>query len=180
MNKKELIGFISRYLIALLLGLFGINLIYLIFNPLTSYPALWILKPFYPLLRLEDNSLILNIKSVAAIIPACIAGAAYYLLIALNLATPMNIKTRTKSLSFLILSFLFLNIIRFAIFTGLFFEGYKYFDMAHEAVWYFGSTILVVILWFANVALFKIKGIPACTDLKNLLKDINHKRKTRR
>lgn len=177
MNKKRLLGLISRYTIALIIGLFGINLIYVIFNPLTSYPALWILRLFYPLLRLEENILILNINAIISIIPACIAGAAYYLLLILNLAAPMNFKIRVKSLLFLLSSFLLLNIIRFVIFAALFFEGYKYFDAAHQVIWYFGSTILVVIIWFANVKIFRIKSVPAYTDIKSLSRDASTSKK---
>ncbi len=173
MNKKEIIDLVLRYSVIVLIGLFCIDIIYVIFTPLTIYPASFILKLFYPSLGFENSILSFNGYSII-IIPACIAGAAYYLLLILNLATPMKLKTRIKSLSFLIIFFLLLNIIRLVIFALLFLAGYEYFDIAHKAIWYFGSTILVVFLWFVNIAIFKIRQIPAYADLKNLSKDIKH------
>jgi hypothetical protein len=48
----------------------------------------------------------------AEIINACIAGAAYYFLLILNLSTPMEISKRIKSLVFMFLTFLIINILR--------------------------------------------------------------------
>ena len=178
MNSRELFYLFIRYLIIVLVGLFGINLIYTVFTPLTIYPSLWILKLFYNL-NMENNTLILGRYSIN-IISACIAGAAYYLLLILNLSTPMKTKTRVNSLVFSVIFFLAFNIIRLVIFASLFFAGYSYFDLAHKAVWYLGSTIFVVALWFLNVSLFKIKSVPAYTDLKNLFGNIRYKRKRKK
>jgi len=167
MNNKELFNLFLRYAVLMLIGLFGINLIYFIFTPIIIYPAFWILKLFYADIVLESKTLLLNSQSIN-IIPACIAGSAYYLLLVLNLATQMRIKTRIKSIIFLFLSFSALNIIRLSVFAALFFASCSYFDLAHKAVWYFGSTLFVVALWFVNVYLFKIKAIPVYTDFKNL------------
>jgi hypothetical protein len=82
----------------------------------------------------------------------------------------MPLKIRIKSTAFLIFSFLIFNIIRLFVFSALFFGNYPYFSIAHKAAWYFGSTLLVVILWFANRSLFKINAIPAYTDIKTLFK----------
>lgn len=166
MNSRELINLAARYFFIIFIGLFGINAIYLFFTPLTIYPSFWILALFYPL-SLEGNSFVFG-SAIINIIPACIAGAAYYLLFILNFATPIPPKQRLASLLFLISSFLALNIIRLVVFTSLFLNGFAYFDLAHKFVWYAGSTILVVAIWFANVRLFNIKAIPAWTDLKNL------------
>lgn len=167
--RRELSYLFLRYMLITLIGLIGINTIYLIFTPLTVYPVLGILKFFYSSITLENNTFVLG-DYIINIIPACIAGAAYYLLIILNLATPMQAKNRTKSLVFILLSFLVLNITRLLFFSALFFAGYRYFDIAHKIVWFLGSTLLVVIIWFVNITLFKIKAIPAYTDLKNLVK----------
>jgi exosortase/archaeosortase family protein len=157
----------------------GISWIYLIFTPLTIYPLFAILSLFYPQISLQGATLVLNDITAISLVPACIAGAAYYLLLVINFATPMAFKTRIKSISFLILSFLFLNIIRLVIFIALFINGYQYFDIAHKLTWYFGSTLLVVLLWFVNVCFFKIKAIPAYSDIISLLKESQKKYKTK-
>jgi exosortase/archaeosortase len=167
MNNKELSGLIFRYLIVVLIGLFGISLLYAIFTPLVVYPSFWILRLFFTGITLQQSTFVLGSSSIN-IIPACIAGAAYYLLLILNLSSPMPKKTRANSLIFLLSALSALNILRLVVFSSLFFSGFSYFDIAHKAVWYFGSTILVVGLWFVNVRLFNIKSIPAYTDLTNL------------
>lgn len=167
MNKKEIISIFLRYIILILVALPGMYLFYLIFTPLTIYPVYIILKSFYPSMILQGNSLLIN-SSIISIIPACIAGSAYYLLLILNLATPMKLTLRLKSLSFLFGFFLLFNIIRLTIFIFLYFSNFDYFDIAHKLAWYFGSTLFVIILWFANAIFFNIKKIPAYADLKSL------------
>ncbi len=172
MKKKEALNIIFRYLILILLALPGFYIFYVIFTPLTVYSVYFIIKIIYNsnVTLLKDNVIFLQ-KVLINIIPACIAGSAYYLLLILNLSTPMQIKKRVKSLSFLIISFLILNIARITIFAILFAVGFKYFDLAHKFVWYFGSIALVLILWFVNIRIFKIKDIPVFTDMKKLFKD---------
>jgi exosortase/archaeosortase family protein len=171
MNSKQASGLFVRYLILLVLGL-SISGFYDLFNFLTVYPVTWILMIFSGGTRLFEGNLIFFKGFYAEIISACVAGAAYYLLLILNLSTPMKLQTRIKSVLFLMLTFLVLNIIRIVIFTILLTTGYEYFDLAHKAVWYFGSTILVVLIWFVNVWLFKIKDIPVYSDVKEIWEEI--------
>lgn len=171
MNKKEVLGLIFRYVILVVLAVPNLYLFYAIFTPLTIYPIFWVLNMLYGAELLQGN--IIFFKGVyAEIIPACVAGAAYYLLVALNLTTPMSLEKRAKSLVFIMAGFLVLNIIRILIFAVLLFVGYQYFDIAHTTVWYFGSTILVILLWFGNVWLFKIRKIPVYNDLMGIFSDI--------
>ena len=108
----------------------------------------------------------------ASIVPACIAGAAYYLLLILNLTTPMDKKKRAYSLIFLMLSFLGLNILRIIIFASIFAsKGFELFNFTHVTAWYFGSTVMVVLIWFLNALLFKINNVPIYTDIKMLISD---------
>jgi len=168
MDCKKLIYLFLRYAALILIGIFGIDYIYQIFTPLTAYPVFWILKLFYPV-ALVGNILSLNSLSII-LVPACIAGAAYYLLLILNLSTPMLPKERIKSLLFTFIFFWILNIIRIVMFAFLFVAGFSYFDLAHKVVWYLGSTFLVSAIWFFNVYLFKIKAIPAYTDIMQIYK----------
>lgn len=163
MGFKE-VRMLGRYILLVLLALGNLYLFYIIFTPLTVYPVSWILHQAYGAVLLEGNVLFLNGHYVE-IITACIAGAAYYLLVILNLTTPMNFRKRLVSLAFLLLAFLILNILRIIAFAALLESGSLYFNLAHEAVWYFGSTLLVIFIWFANILIFRIRGIPVYSDV---------------
>jgi len=179
MNNKYLLTIFLRYIILALIALPNLFLFYFIFTPLTYFPALWFLKYFYAenLLWYDVEGSFFVVKTLAGltyyptIIPACVAGAAYYLLTILNLTTPMDFSKRIKSLLFLLGAFLIFNTARIIYFITLIIkDNFNFFDIAHTATWYFGSTILVILLWFINVLIFKIKTIPIFTDLKTLLK----------
>lgn len=174
--KKFNPGFIFlRYAILILIALPNLILFDLIFTPLTVYPVYFILSLFYKTSLFGLNLLVVN-GLVISLIPACIALSAYYFLAVLNLTTPMPIKTRFKSLGFLFGVFLLLNILRIAIFSALAVSDSAYFSTLHELVWYIGSTIFVVLLWFAQVYIFKIKSIPAYSDFLSILKETKKKR----
>lgn len=179
MNNKSLFSLFIRYITLVLIALPNLFLFYFIFTPLTYFPALWFLKTFYleNLLWYDVEGSFFVVKTLAGltyyptIIPACVAGAAYYLLTILNLTTPMKTSTRIKSLIFILGAFLVFNTARITYFITLIIkDNFNFFDIAHSATWYFGSTIFVIILWFANVLIFKIKTIPVYTDLRNLLR----------
>jgi len=171
MEKNEVLSFVVRYLILLILPLGNLVLFYSIFTPATVFPVFLVIEKLYNGILLPGNVIFFK-GYYAEIIPACVAGAAYYFLLILNLTTPMPIKKRLKSLTFLIGTFLFLNVARIIIFAMLIFVGYQYFDLTHSLTWYFGSTALIVLIWFANVRLFKIESIPIYTDFKSLFSDI--------
>jgi len=165
---------LGRYVFLAVLGIFGFSLIYLIFTPLTSYLSFYVIKLVYSEAMLSDNMINIGNNQIQ-LIEACIAGSAYYLLLFLNLTTPIPVKKRIKSLSFLILSFLILNVARIFIFSTLFISGYSFFDLTHKIIWYLGSTIFVIALWFTNVYLFKIQNFPVYSDIKSILNDMPRK-----
>jgi len=179
MELEEAFEIVIRYSILLILAFQSLYLIYLVFTPLTVYPVYFILKAIYNATLLEGN--VIFFKGVyAELITACIAGAAYYFLLILNLTTPMKIKKRIYSILFILASFLAINIIRIAIFAFLLVRGFEYFDITHKIVWYIGSTILVLAIWFVNVYLFRIKEIPIYSDIKNIVKDVKKKKVSRK
>jgi len=94
--------FILRYLFLLILGVFAFDFIYFIFTPLTSLPSFFLISIAYPDAVLNNINIIGVLGDSIVLIEACIAGAAYYFLLILNLTTPMALKTRIKSLFFLI------------------------------------------------------------------------------
>lgn len=180
MDNKEAGFLILRYLLLLPLGIITIliemgRLIDPIFTPLTVQPVYFFLHRLYDAVLLEGNVLFFK-GYYAEIITACVGIAAYYFLLILNLTTPMHPIKRVKSLAFILLTFLILNIIRIVVFGTLMFRGYQYFDITHQLTWYFGSTILVILIWFANVLIFKVSAIPIYTDVKNLSRDIFRKK----
>lgn len=169
-DEKYLFDLFVRYSILIIIALFSFNIFYIIFRPLTVYPVTWILDIF-----LETNlvsSTILILENIAIeFIPACIAGAAYYLLLMLNLSTPkIELKKRIK---FVLLSFgvfLVVNIIRIIILATIALYKSSFFDATHAVFWYSLSTIFVIAIWFYGVKHFKVKAIPFYSDLKFLYK----------
>ena len=158
---------IIRYLILILVAIPGFGYFYYIFLPLTLYPVYFFLGLFYSI-TLSGNVISLGNMPVE-IVGACVAGSAYYFLLILNLAVP-NIKWK-KRLGMVIFSFaifLLINILRIFFLSIMFFSESPSFDIAHKLFWYLGSTLFVILIWFLEVKLFKIKEIPFYSDIKSL------------
>jgi exosortase/archaeosortase family protein len=168
MDTKGAIYLFIRYLILIIFGAFNLWIIYTVFTPLTIYPVFGILKFIDSGTSLLISNVIVFRGVDAQIIPACVAGAAYYLLLILNLTTPLRITKRLGNLAFILITFLALNILRILIFIALAASGSPYFDSAHQLVWNFGSTLMVVALWFLGVYIFKIQSIPIYSDIREL------------
>lgn len=179
MKSGEVVGLITRYLILFIIAIFNIAIFYDIFTPLTVWPTFAVLKHLYSAQLLEGNVIFFK-GYYANILPACVAGAAYYLLLILNLTTPMHIGKRIKSILFLMISFLIINTARIITFAMIVFVGYQYFDLAHMLTWYLGSTLIVVAVWFVNVWIFKIEAIPIYTDTFRIFQDIFHNKDRKR
>jgi exosortase/archaeosortase family protein len=168
MNK--VLSIVIRYSIILLAGLGNIALFYKIFTPLTVYATAAVINLFTRA-TVSANTIITG-SIIINLIPACIAGAAYYLLFILVLATP-DIKPK-KRLQIIILSFaaLFvLNILRILILAAI--TTKPYFGIAHLTLWYVLSTIFVAAVWLTLVKAYRLKSIPVCSDVEYLYKSIN-------
>jgi exosortase/archaeosortase len=167
MNARNALLMLVRYGSILLLSLGNLYLIYAVFTPLTVYPVFAVLKVLYNAQYLVGD--VIYFKGYyAEIIKACVAGAAYYFLILLNLSTPMNALKRVLSLIILLGGFLIINVLRIIIFAKMFSVGYDYFDLVHALTWYIGSTVLVAGLWFATTKLLRIEEIPMYSDITSL------------
>ena len=141
-----------RYII--LLGLvFSLPLIYKLFTPLTAYSVRGLLGLIYAQVNLSNNFIIIGFDTVIELIPACIAGSAYLLLLILNFSVPMVCKKRIYSilLSFIIL--LSLNVTRIFVLSILYQNGSPLFDLTHKLFWYGLSTLFVIGIWFLMVKL---------------------------
>ena len=163
-NKSFVI--LLRYLI--LLGLmFTLPLIYKIFTPLTIYPSVSLLKLFYDV-TINNLLIVINDKTFIQIIPACIAGSAYLLLLMLNLSVPIKLKKRVYLIFISFFTLLILNILRIFILSVLFHHNFIFFDLTHKLFWYFLSTAFVVLIWLFIVKNYSIKEIPVYSDVRYL------------
>ncbi len=177
--KEEYKSLIIRYLLIVLVALPNLYIFYFIFTPLTIYTLYFILNIFSDV-TLTGNFLLFTDFSIE-IIPACVAGSAYYLLFFLNLSIPnISLKKRANMLLFsFLLLLLFANILRILFLILLLFYGAFLFNLTHKLFWYLLSTFFVVLIWFLETKLFKIKEIPIYTDILSLYKKSIFK-KTRR
>jgi len=165
---------VIRYLVLLCL-MFSIGLIYKVFSGLTIYSVVVLLKLFFEEVVVSGKIIIVGL-SVVEIVPACVAGSAYLLLLILNLSVDMDWKKRIKSilLSFAIL--FVLNVLRIVFLTSLYVNDSVFFDFSHKFFWYGLSTFFVVGIWFFVVKMFSIKKVPVYSDVKYFLKKIRTKR----
>ena len=147
-DEKRAAGVIARYILALIIGLGNLYVIYLIFTPLTIYASYYILGNIYSIAT-ADSIFLIN-DTIIEISSACVAGAAYYLLIALNLLTPMNIKKRMKLFAISIPLLFIANILRIVVLSAMAVNGTAFFDITHKIIWYGLSTIFVVGIWLAR------------------------------
>ncbi|MAH49410.1 hypothetical protein CMI37_26545 [Candidatus Pacearchaeota archaeon] len=171
---SQLTGLFIRYVIILVAGLGNLYILYKLLKPLTIH-AVAALMSLFTHISISDN-LIISERVIIEIIPACVAGSAYYLLLILVLATPkINLSKRIKILAFTFLALFILNIARIIILAST--TSSTYFHATHLIFWYFISTIFVAGIWIASVRLFKIKSTPIYDDLKFLYKLIKSKKK---
>ncbi len=169
-KKGVFLDIILRYLVLVLIALPGLFIFYFIFTPLTIYPVYFLLGLFFDVIILSKINILVNNIPIE-LISACIAGAAYYLLLVLNLSTPkIKLKKRVYAILFSFAAFLILNILRIFILSFLAVTGFSYFNATHTISWYGLSTIIVVGIWFAEVKIYKIKKIPFYSDIKFLYK----------
>ena len=169
MNKegKKNLRILARYIILLAVAVLGVSLFHFIFLPLTKYPVFYFLDIFFDAL-LVGNAIFINNVTIE-IAGACVAGSAYFLLLILNLGTPnINPDKRIKMILYGFGIFLVVNIIRIIFLSFLFLNSSPYFDFLHKFLWYFGSTVLVVGIWFFEVKIFRLKDIPFYSDLRYL------------
>ena len=174
-NNNLVYNIVFRYIAILLLSLGNLFIFYKIFTPLTTYPTYLLLKLIYS--EVYYSGIIIHVNQYSIfLIKSCIAGAAYFLLSALILFTPMKLLKRLYMAIFVFSFFLIINIIRIIFLVILLVNESNYFDISHKFIWYGLSTIFVVGIWFISVWIFKIKDIPVYSDMKNLVKIIKQRK----
>lgn len=165
-SDKKIYSLFNRYILILILGLGDLALFYVLFTKPTVLLANFLLSFISPTV-LINNSILFK-ETLINIIPACIAGSAYYLLAILTLALPnIKLKKRLGLLGFLFTSLFIFNTLR--IFFLALINRTDLFSMIHILTWYFVTIIFVVLIWFFAIKKFKIKEIPVYSDIKFLL-----------
>jgi exosortase/archaeosortase family protein len=174
-NYSGLIGLFTRYMALLILALiFSFSTVfYDFFLKLTIYPSSYLINFLYPA-AVSGSNILVN-SYIIEIIPACVAVSAYFLFFILNLSTSMNLKTRLKSLLFLFVSLLVINIFRIFIFSMLLLNNFIYFEAVHKFTWYSMNILIVVGLWFLAVRLFNIRNIPIYSDFRLLIENLKRR-----
>jgi len=165
---KKIFNIFFRYFLLFFSSLNNLYLFYLIFTPLTVYPIYGILSLFYNL-SLSGTTIFIGELSIS-LIPACIAGSAYFLLLMLNLSNPMSAKQRLYSILFSFSFLLLLNMLRILLLSVLFIEGISSFETIHYFSWHALSILFVIGIWFSTVKLYHIKNIPLYDDIRTILK----------
>jgi exosortase/archaeosortase family protein len=163
MNKQSerLANLFARYIAVLILGAGNLYILYKILTPLTIKTTSRVLSIFSPVIVVDN---LIRFKGVfIEIIPACIAGAAFFLLLFLILSTA-EIKPGKRAIVIIIsmISLFVLNIIRIIILVAL--MKTSYFGIVHWTFWHIISTLFVVGIWFTMVKIYKIKAIPVYSD----------------
>ena len=169
-DHSYLYGLAARLALALLLSLGSLAIFYAVFSPITIYPSYWLISQFYPIDKIGNYFYYGDY--IIAIIDACVAGAAYYLLAALNLTTKgLAIWTRVKAFAFGALALLALNVFRIVLLTlVLFSQGKNSFNQIHISFWIIGSTLFVAGIWILTTKIFRIKEVPVYSDLMEVLR----------
>ncbi len=171
MNRSthEFFDIILRYALLVLLSIGNLLIFYLVFTPITVYSVFFLFNSFFTAML---NGTTIYVKLIPIeMIPACIAGSAYYLLLIFNLSTPgIKISRRLRMIFFSFLFFLIVNVLRIFLLGVMYISGSPIFDIAHKVSWYFGSVFLIMLIWFYQVKIYKVKEIPFYSDLRFLYK----------
>jgi len=173
-DSKKLFSMFARYGLLVLVALPGMSLFYYLFLPLTIYPIVGILSLFFKVI-LNQNIIHIGGLSIK-IIDTCVAGAAYYFLLVLNLSTPeIKLKKRVKIIFLSFGIFLGINVLRIVLLSFIYLGIPSIYEFTHKMFWYLGSTLFVVGIWFFMVKNFEVKKIPFFSDLNFLYKKSSFK-----
>jgi exosortase/archaeosortase family protein len=168
MEKRGVWLLVLRYVL-IIAAIFALPLFYILLRPITTYLSYGLIRIFY-YAQLSGNFISLHGYSIE-IIDACVAGIAYFLLLALNLSTRL-IGTWKRVWLFLFTSvvFLIVNVIRIFLMTLLLVNQSSWFDTAHLVLWYALSIVFVFLIWVLSIKVFRIKEIPVYSDVKAIFR----------
>ncbi len=160
-----------RLFIAVIFTVFY-DVFYSIIYPLTVYPAYFFTNLFYGA-YLVGNSIFVS-GNVVNIIPACVAGIAYSLLLFLILFTKgISFGKGLKMFVVGSLLILVMNVLRIDLLIYVLVEfGSDLFDKVHLVFWNFISGLYVAFVWIFLVKKFRVSSIPIVSDVKYLYTSI--------
>ncbi len=162
-DRNDFLDILFRYFIILLFGLGNLYIFYLILTPLTMRGVGFLLGFLFNVIVLVDGFMINGV--VFSLVSACVGGSAFYLLFVLIMSCrDIKIINRVKIVFFAFIVLYVFNVLRIVLMVKIY--GAFYFDLVHWIVWYFVSTLFVVVIWFLIVKLFEIKTIPVYSDFK--------------
>jgi len=163
LSNLNIFNIFTRYLLILLLGLSNLFVFYKLFTPATAYLSYFFLSLFGN--SYLFGSIIFFKSNIIELIPACIAGSAYYLLFILAFSiADIKLVKRITILVFSFALFLLVNVFRITFLAII--ANAKYFSEIHLFFWYFLSTVFLVLIWLLCIKVFKIKTIPIYSDIK--------------
>jgi len=176
-QTKKIIGLFSRYIIILAIGISNLYILYQFLTPATIKALTVILSIFTN--PVVTNNIIYLEKVALEIVPACVAGSGFYLLLILILSTAeIKPKRRAKTIITAFAIFFILNITRILILIPL--TGSPAFETIHWIFWHLISIVFVVAVWFNVVKIYKIKKIPVYSDIKYMISLIKSPKNSKR
>lgn len=178
MNKqsKKILGLFARYFALLLIGAGNLYIIYKLLTPLTIHVLNGILSIFT---TTSLDGIIIHLPQLGIgieIVAACVAGAAFYLLLILIMSTAdIKPEKRARMIIVAFAALFVLNLLRILILIPM--AGAAYFETVHWLSWHIISILFVVGIWFSIVKIYKVKTIPIYSDVKYIRSLIKPKRK---
>ncbi|MFH1451694.1 MAG: pacearchaeosortase [archaeon] len=167
----------SRYILILLVGFGNLYIFYKVLTPLTVHTLNFIISLFTATLLIE-NTIYIKWLTIE-IVPACIAGSAFYLLFILIFSTPrIKLRKRIYMFTAATISLFLLNVTRILFLIAI--TNISSFDLIHWIFWNLVSVVFVVALWVILVKIYKIKEIPIYSDVRYFYNLIKTKQKSPR
>ncbi len=175
-DSKKAVLLFARYLFIFLLGIGNLFIFYKVLTPTTVFAVSKILSIFNEVYVLE-NLIVLD-EVMIELIPACVAGSAFFLMFLLVFSTA-NVKPLKRFyllLSTTIILFA-LNVARIIFLVAI--AGKNYFEIVHWTLWNLVSVFFVVAIWFFVAWLYKINSVPIYSDIL-FLKELTNKKEMKR
>ncbi|MFA4960610.1 MAG: pacearchaeosortase [Candidatus Pacearchaeota archaeon] len=165
-QSKKIIGMFARYFFILLLGAGNLYIFYKILMPTTLFLVSKTVGLFTNVFIIDNVIKMANFN--IEIVPACVAGSAFFLLFLLIFSTN-DISPKKRMLALIVSSaiLLFLNYSRIVFLIAI--ANSFYFNVIHWILWHLVSIVFVVAIWFFVTKLFGINSVPIYSDIKFLL-----------
>jgi len=163
--NHEIKNIFLRYIFLIILSIGNLAIFYKILTPLTVHTLNFFLT-LTQKTQVVGNRILMEGLAID-IIPACVAGSAFYLLTILVMSIPrMKADKRMKMISIAFVSLFAANIARLVFLVNI--TDLASFDFIHWLFYNFISVLFVVGIWTLLVKIYQIKEIPIYSDLRFL------------